>query len=592
MLFCIIAAFLVLLARLFYLQIIKGNEYRRLSESNCIRIQYIKPQRGLIFDRNGTLLVDNRPSFDVNIILKDAKPLHSTLDALSRYIHVPVQELLDRINQRSAPAFKSILLMEDVGRDVTSAIKAHQYELPGVGIDVVPRRQYIYKKSAAHLLGYLGEINADELRSGNYPEARSGDYVGRFGIEKIYEPYLRGRGGGRQVEVDAAGKVVRVLKTVDARQGHEIQLTIDSPLQRKTEELLEGKVGAIVAMDPETGYVLAMASSPSFDQNEFVNGISRDKWRVLIDNPDKPLQNKAIQALYPPASTYKIITALAGLEEGVVNDQTTVFCPGAYRFGDRTFRCWKRQGHGKMNVEDALTQSCDVFFYQVGRLVGVDKLADCATAFGLGSKTGIELGHEERGLIPTSQWKKRRTGVAWQAGETLSVAIGQGYNLVTPIQMAVLTSALANDGIRVKPLIVKQIRTVDGTVLIENQPQAIGRLPFSKKNLDRVRKALWKVVQGERGTGKIARIKDIDISGKTGTAQVISRKRNEDNPEEMLSKHLPHAWFVAYAPSGNPQIAVAVIVEHGEHGSSGAGPIARDLIQSYLAGKNKTDAEG
>lgn len=575
---------MLLLARLFYLQVIKGDEYRRLSESNCIRLQYIKPQRGLIFDRNGELLVDNRPSFDLSVILKDAKPVGQTLEKLSGYIGIPIEQLMETVEQgKSAPSYKPVLLKSDIGRDIMAAVEVHKYELPGVQINVTPMRHYIYGMSAAHLIGYLGEINGEELRSGKYPETRSGDYIGRYGVEKIYEPFLRGKGGGRQVEVNVTGQVVRVLETVDSEQGNEIYLTLDAELQRKAETLLEGKAGAVVAMSATTGEILAMASSPSFDQNEFVGGISQDRWKSLVSHPDNPLQNKAIQATYPPASTYKIITAIAGLEEGVIDERSTFTCYGSYIFGDRSFKCWRKQGHGTITVDEALASSCDVFFYQVGQRVGVDRLSYYARVCGLGAPTGIKLEHEESGLIPTSTWKKNRTGIAWQAGETLSVAIGQGYNLVTPLQMAQLISAIGNGGRLFRPMVIKRVCSVDGRVLVENSPWINGRLPFSQSTLDIVRKALWKVVNDKTGTGRIAHLKEIDISGKTGTAQVFSRKRDDTTRDEDLSDHLkPHAWFVAYAPSDHPEIAVSVIIEHGEHGSSSAGPIARDLIQCYI----------
>jgi len=586
----IVAAFAVLLVRLFYLQVIRGDEYRRLSESNCIRLQYISPQRGLIFDRNGELLVDNRPSFDLSIILKDARPLTQTLEKLSGYINVPVEQFAETITRnKSVPSYKPILLQADVGRDIMAAVQVHQYDLPGVEITVTPCRHYIYEQSAAHLIGYLGEINGEELRSGKFPETRGGDYIGRYGVEKSYESYLHGTGGGRQVEVNVRGQVVNVLKTVDAGQGHEVYLTIDSALQRKAETLLAGRAGAVVAMDPDTGEILAMASSPSFDQNEFVGGISKDQWRSLLSNPDKPLQNKTIQAVYPPASTYKIITAIAGLEEGIIDEHTEFTCYGSYKFGDRRFRCWRKQGHGALAVEEALSQSCDVFFYQLGQRLGVDKLAEYANRCGLGVKTGLHLENEESGLIPTSKWKKRKTGISWQAGETLSVAIGQGYNLVTPMQMAVFMAAVANGGNRPEPILVRRICSVNGDVLLENKPRIVDRLPFSKTTLDLVKKGLWQVVNGKTGTAKIAHLKDIEISGKTGTAQVFSHKSKDDRDDD-LSDHLkPHAWFVAYAPSDHPRIAVSVIIEHGEHGSSAAGPVARDLIQFYM-GEQSADS--
>jgi penicillin-binding protein 2 len=581
---CALAAFVVLFIRLIYLQVIMGDEYRRLSLNNSIRLQSIDPARGRLYDRNSDLLVDNRPSFDVNITLKDAEPLQRTLAKLSRHLQTPADTLLSQIKQtRDASAYQPRLLKQDVGRNTLAAIEVNKFNLPGVSVDVNLLRHYIYGRMAAHLIGYLSEINPAELKSGLYPDSRSGDLIGKFGAEKVYENSLRGKRGGRQVEVNANGLVVRILKTVDAEPGHYVFLTIDQRLQHRTEALLDGVVGAAVAIEPGTGQILALASSPSFDQNVFVGGISHEQWDSLISNPFRPMSNRAIQGEYPPGSTYKIITALAGLEEGVIDDQTTFNCPGYYRFGNRVYRCWKKGGHGKVDIIKAVEESCDVFFYQVGQRLGVDRLAWYAKAFGLGSPTGIFLDQEAHGLIPTAAWKKKRTGIPWQGGETLSVAIGQGFNLATPLQMAVLAATVGNGGNRYRPMILSSIKLADGQILQKNEPRLTGKLPISPVNLDLVKLGLWKVVNGENGTARGSRLADIDMSGKTGTSQVISRKEGETISEEDVPIHLrAHAWFVAYAPSEQPTIAVAVVVEHGEHGSGAAAPIAREMIKTYL----------
>lgn len=578
------AAFIVLFVRLFYLQVIKGDELRRLSENNCIRLQSTDPPRGLIFDRNGVLLVDNRPSFDLNIILKDAKPVKDTIQKLSRIIHVPESELTSKIaSDKHSSSYKPIVLKQDIGRDLLAVVETRRYDLPGIGVNIKARRHYINKLSAAHLIGYLGEINSDELKSSKYSALKPGDYIGKFGIEKAFESFLRGKRGGRQVEVNVMGQVVGVLKTVEAQAGNNIYLTIDHILQQQAETLLKDAAGAVVAMDPGTGHILALASSPPFDQNLFVNGMSHEQWEALITNPFSPMENKAIQGEYPPASTFKIITAIAGLEEGVVDENFTVYCPGHYKFGNRIYRCWKKGGHGDVDLVKALTESCDVYFYQLGQKLKIDRIASYASSCGLGSPTGINLDHEAAGLIPTSIWKKRHTGMPWQPGETLSVAIGQGYDLVTPLQMVVLTSAVANGGIRYKPLILMEIRTGKGKTIIKGEAQAVGKLPISKQTLAMIKKCLWEVVNHPKGTGRIARIDGIDVSGKTGTAQLVERKDDDTESEtEISDHHKAHAWFVSYAPSIDPKIAVAVIVEHGEHGSSAAAPIARDIIKTYL----------
>lgn len=589
--YCVIAVFVVLICRLFYLQVIEGEEFRRLSENNCIRLQSIDPPRGLIYDRNRVLLVDNRPSFDLSIILKDAKPVNDIVEKLSGYIKVPADVLMSKMKKcKGISIYKPFLLKRDIGRDALAAIEAHKYDLPGIEINVRPRRHYINRQIAAHLIGYLSKINSDELKSGKYPGCDSGDFIGKFGVEKAYGSYLRGKRGGRQVEVNATGQIVRILRTVDARPGHNIYLTIDLKLQQKAEKLLEGVAGAVAAMDAATGEILALASSPSFDQNSFVSGMSHKQWHALVSNRFRPMENKAVQGEYPPASTYKIITAIAGLEEGIINKDTTFYCPGHYKFGDRDFRCWKKEGHGNVDVVRALAESCDVFFYQVGQKLGIDRLAWYAKACGLGAPAGIKLDQEASGLIPTAAWKKRRTGIAWLQGETLSVAIGQGYNLVSPLQMLVLTSAVANGGIRYKPLILKTIETSEGKIISDDSPHTkrkiTGKLPASRQTLEIVKKGLWQAVNVRKGTATIARINGIDISGKTGTAQVVSRVGNNTSDEQAVASHLkPHAWFVAFAPSDEPKIAVAVIVEHGGHGSSTAAPIARELIRTYLAGR-------
>ena len=584
---CVLAAFAILIMRLFYLQVIEGEEFRRLSQNNCIRLQQIDPPRGLIFDCNGRLLVDNRPSFDLSITLKDAQPIEKTIEKLAYYLKIPVEELMVRIDHSKLGSYKPIWLKRDIGRDALAAIEVHKFDLPGVTVAVRPIRNYINKSSAAHLLGYLSEVSIAELKSGKYKWAKCGDFIGKFGSEKVCEQYLRGKRGGRQVEVNATGKVVRILQTVGAQPGHNIYLTIDQLLQLKAEELLTGQAGAVVAMDPASGHILAMASSPSFDQNAFVSGLSHQAWRTLVENPLRPMENKAIQAEYPPASTYKIVTAIAGLEEGIIDKNTSAYCPGRYKFGNRIYRCWKKSGHGNVNVVKALAESCDVFFYQVGQKLGVDRLAWYAKACGLGVKTGIDLNHEAEGLVPTAAWKKRRTGVSWQGGETLSVAIGQSYNLVTPLQMVALISAVANGGTRYRPVLLKKIETADGTVIFENKSQIAGRLPAGGETLDIVRRGLWEVVNDRHGTAWGSRVKGIDICGKTGTAQVFSRKGNATRRAKE-PKHLqPHAWFIAYAPAESPKIAVSVIVEHGEHGSSAAAPIARELIKTFL----KIDSE-
>ncbi len=584
---CVLFLFGILSARLCYLQVINGDRYNQMSKNNCIRIQRVKAIRGLIYDRNGKLLVENRPSFDLKIIPNDAKPFTQTFAKLSTY----APALAENINKKKhedkcgcGNGYKPVLLEKDIGRDTMASILAHQFDLSGIVIDTIARRHYIYDHLASHLIGYLGEINLSELKSGNYKYKRCGDMVGRFGVEKVYDDFLSGVPGGRIVQVNANGQVVDVLDTVLPEPGHNIFLTIDYHLQVIAETLLNEKTGAIVAMDPSSGQVLAMASSPSFNQNSFINGISSQQWHDLVSDPDLPMLNKVVQGEYPPASTYKVVTAMAALEEGIIDENTAFYCPGYYKYGNRTFGCWKKQGHGNMNVTEAIAQSCDVFFYNVGKRLGVDRIAWYAKSCGLGAKTGLDLNREADGLIPTAAWKKRKTGIAWQGGENLSIAIGQGYNLVTPLQMLVLYGAIANGGILYKPLILKSINTVEGDKITTGRKKIIGHLPVSKHNLEIIQKGLWGVVNNKHGTARWhVHNKDVDISGKTGTAQVVGRKTEMDNQHKKGGGSFKsHGWFIGYGPSDHPKIVVSVLVEHGEHGSSSAGPIAREMIISYL----------
>ena len=583
---CVVVAFSILFMRLFYLQIMKGEEFLRLSENNSIRLESIVAPRGLIFDADGKLLVDNRPSFDLRIIPRNARPLEQTLKKLARYTNIPEEEMMEKVREGNGlSSYKPVLLKQDIGRDAMASIEVHKFDLPGVAIDIRPVRHYINGQHAAHLIGYLGEINAKELQSGAFAGCKGGDFIGRFGAEKSYEDLLRGKRGGRQVEVDVRGQVVKALRTVNATPGRNLYLSLDYALQKKVEELLQDRVGAVVAMDPMTGYILVMASSPTFDQNAFVSGMSRKEWNVLTSNPDYPMTNRVIQAEYPPASTYKIVTAIAGLEEGVVDHETTHYCPGYYALGNRVFRCWKRGGHGEVNVVRAIAESCDVFFYKVGEEVGVDRLAFYAGMCGLGERTGISLDNEGKGLIPTSVWKKKRLGESWQKGETLNISIGQGFNLTTPLQMLVLTSAIANNGSLYQPQVVRRVETADGMEIENIESVVTGNLTISPQTMDIVKRGLWEVVNTKKGTARGIKLKQYSISGKTGTAQLVTTrepKAGEENKDSLFEQNLPHAWFVAYAPSEAPRIAVAVIVEHGEHGSTAAAPIAKELIKTYL----------
>ncbi|MBF0229715.1 MAG: penicillin-binding protein 2 [Desulfamplus sp.] len=582
----ILAAFSLLLLRFVYLQIVEGDEYRRLSENNCIRLQSVPAPRGMIYDRNGTLLVDNIPSFDLKIVLQDAEPVDETIAKLAEFTGITLEELMERVDAgKKVSIYKPIVLKKNITRDQLAVVEAHSFDLPGVRVEIEPMRNYIYKKSAAHLIGYLGEINSQEIENNFYPDVRSGDLIGRYGSERAFEHILHGKRGGKQIEVDASGRLVRVINTVEPIPGKNVFLAIDATLQQKTESIMEGQTGAVVAIDPSNGDVLAMVSSPSFDLNDFIGGISSEKWKALMSDPGKPMSNKAIQGEYPPASTYKIVTAIAALEEEAVDIHTTYFCPGYHKYGNRTYHCWKKWGHGRVNIISALEKSCDVYFYRSGEAIGVDNLAKYANGCGLGKLTHIELANERSGLIPTAAWKKRRFGNSWQGGETLSIAIGQGFNLATPLQMAMFIAAIGNNGTIYRPKILKFTQDYNGSLesRLDIKSEILGAIPASKQTLKIVKEGLLNVVESEGGTAKKIRIEGVDIAGKTGTAQVFSLKKSDRDSNRKFARHLrDHAWFVCYAPAQNPVIAVSVIIEHGEHGSTAAAPVASEVLRTWL----------
>lgn len=583
--YTVIIAFLILFARLFYLQILEGEALRRQSASNSIRLQHIDPPRGLIFDRHHNLLADNRPAFNLRITPKDARPIDDILKKVATYLGVDPAAVAAKVKRaRGVPSYKPVVLLADINRNQLATFETHKYDLPGVSVSVKSQRQYLNATEVVHIIGYMSEINASELKQRKYARYRGGDRIGKSGVEKALEHVLKGKRGGRQVEVNATGQVVGVLKTVDARPGNSVYLTIDLALQKKASQLMAGRAGAVVAMDPRNGEILALVSSPSYDPNAFVSGMSSETWAKLLTNPLHPLVNKAIRGEYPPASTYKIITAMAGLEEGLVDVETEFFCPGYYKFGDRTFRCWKKTGHGNVNIVRALAESCDVFFYHLGQLLGIDRLSWYARSFGLGAATGLDLDREAKGLVATAGWKKQRTGRAWQKGETLNAAIGQGYNLTTPLQMAVVIAAMANGGKRFRPLILKQVQNSAGEVLFKSKPELLGRLPVSKTTFALVKQGLYEAVNTAGGTAWKVRARQVSVSGKTGTAQVVARSQDENGSPKKKTRYefRDHAWFVGFGPSEAPRIAVAVIVEHGGHGSSVAAPVVMELIETYI----------
>ncbi len=579
----LIFAFLGLVTRLVHLQLIQGERYTFLSENNRVRIKRVPGTRGMILDRQGQLLVDSRPSFDLIFVPEDTGDPESTLRLLASYIKSDETEFLKIYEQnKSRAAFDEMVLGRDVDWSTIVAVESHQLDLPGVTLRVRPRRSYADGVMTAHVLGYLGEINQKQLAVLREQGYAVGDEIGQYGLERHWEEMLRGQSGGQQVEVDALGRRMRVLHEVSDVPGYTMHLTLDRQLQDTAFEALKGKEGTIVALDVNNGGILVMASTPAFDPNAFARGIKSDEWGSLIKDRLRPLSNRSTQGQYPPGSTFKIIMAIAGLEEGVAQPDSSISDPGYFNFGNRSFRDWKKGGHGSVNLHRAIVESCDTYFYQLGAKLGVDRIAKWARAFGLGEKTKVALDDERSGTIPDTEWKRKRFRQPWFPGETLSVAIGQGYVTVTPLQMANMMAAVANGGKLYRPRIVDKVESVDGATVHEYGPELIRTIELKPDTMNRVHKALTDVVQGAGGTGGTARSPLLEIAGKTGTAQVVEMKGAYVKTEQLTYFNRDHAWFVAYAPAQNPQIAIAVLVEHGGHGGDAAAPMAKKVFEKFM----------
>jgi penicillin-binding protein 2 len=581
---------------MWYLQIIQGDELRQRSHNNRIRLQEIAPLRGLILDRDGDILVDNQASFDISIIPETAKDVKGVMRKLSDEYRLgkPLADVDSSRRYRAKP-FVPRTLFRNIGREKLAVVETNSLDLPGVVVDVVPVRKYVMGEMMAHLLGYVGEISLDELKRERNGVYRAGDTVGKLGIEKCMDHYLKGDRGGQQIEVDVGGRKLDVLGRVPAIPGYTVELTIDRDLQKACWDAFQEKAGSVVVMDVRDGSILAMVNKPSFDPNLFNRGISGDDWNRLVGNPLSPLQNRAISGQYPPASTFKLIMAAAALEEGAVTADTTFYCGGTYDALSRPFRCWKERGHGKVDLYRAIVESCDVYFYNAGSQVGVDTLAAYARGFGFGTKTGIILPSEEDGLIPTREWKLRKFGESWQPGETVTLSIGQGFILVTPIQLLRAYCAVANGGTLYRPRLIRSIRTEGGEIVEEFEPQVQGRIPVSPETIKLLQRALWGAVNDERSTGGALKRRNRDVCGKTGTAQVIEQPEEEDREKEQEDipyQHRDHALFVCYAPYERPEVGVMVVVEHGGHGGSVAAPIARKVIDRYFDLKTLNDVTG
>lgn len=584
-------AFLVLGSRLWYLQVLKGEEFAKFSLENHIRVERIPAPRGRILDRYGKELVINRTSFDIYAIPKDIKDIPFLIETLSPVLALDADQVNKDINSAlKKKRFKPVLIAKDINRDQLAFIEARRSSLPGVIIEINNLRQYPHSDLGASFLGYIGKVTEAELKSN--PNINSTDLVGKTGIEKGWEGSLRGDDGYNQKVTDALGREVESTLFVEDLQnkksvpGNDVKITIDIELQKAAEELLGEEAGAIVVVDVNTGEVLTLASKPSFNPEDFIKGIDAKTWSELVNDKSSPLLNRATQGLYAPGSVFKMVPSVAALNEGFINEEEYVYCPGYYKSGNSKFRCWQRGGHGWMNLRSAIVKSCDVYFYKIAEMMGITNLNKYMRAFGYGTIT--DLGIEERaGISPSREWKLKRFNKPWYKGETIVSAIGQGYVSVTPLQVAMMTAAIANNGKLLKPTIVREIISYEGEKEYKHKPVVESRIPVRAEMLDLVKDAMVGVVNEPGGTGRAARQRDFTVAGKTGTAQVISLDTQTDD-----KKHMDHAWFTSYAPAEDPQIAVTVLIEHGGKGGAVAAPIAGKIIQIYkklLDERNKDD---
>jgi len=579
--YIITALFSILAISFWVLQVAQHAKFEEMAENNHQRTLALRAPRGIILDRDGRVLVENRPSFSISIMREHSKDLNRTIRMLAAvlgYEESAVREIVNR--HKKEPTYRPITIVPDASIAQVSAVRARRLELPDVLVEPVPTRRYP-DKLAAHAFGYVGEVSDKDVSEDE--SLKSGDIVGQAGIEKVYNAQLMGIDGARRVVVNSLGREIRTLEQQEPIEGKRLQLTLDLDLQKAVEDgfRVAGFNGASVVLDPQDGEVLAFASLPEYDPNAFASGIDRASFSTLLNDPLKPLQDRAIQGRYQPGSTFKMAVALAGLEEGVITPDFRASCAGGATFYGHHFACWKKGGHGTIDLRRAIEQSCDVYFYTVANLVGVDKINKWATNLGLGVKSGIDLPNEQQGLVPSTKWKLEKLHEKWYAGETISVGIGQGAVSLTPVSMAVYMSTLANGGTRVTPHLLKAVDEGKGWVPAPVPPPQ-KTVDIDPGKLQAIRDGLWGVVNGA-GTGGRARIVGMDISGKTGTAQVISNtgrlaaaKSNRDLRD--------HGWFVFFAPRDKPEIAGVVFLEHGIHGPNAAS-VAHHILDTYFAKK-------
>ena len=573
---------LVLLIRLWNLQLIKGESYDDLAIENRIRLLRLPPPRGEILDRNGNPLAENIPSFTLSIIPGAIKELQELVKSYSEPLGYPPEKMRSMIEKSfSSPKFMPFAIKKNLSMEEVSTLKSLSLQSKGVSLNVRPIRRYPFGDLFCHVIGSTGEISSSELEKFGRVGYRPGDLVGKTGIEKEYETYLRGEEGWEQIEIDAKGRRLASLTRRPAKPGSNILLAMDASFQKFVEDVFTERAGSVVVVDPDTGKILAMVSKPGFDPNIFSASISEKDWKSLNSDPLRPLENRSIRGLYPPGSTFKPVTAFAALSEGLIKPDTQFICPGELELGGQVYRCWNQHGHGKVDLRRALVESCDVYFYELGLRLGADAMAHYASLFGLGKPTGLELSQELPGLIPTNFWKERNYGTFIKDGENVTIAIGQGYTLTTPVQLAMMTAAFANGGNVMRPFLVEQIRSPDGSVIFDQSPVVRLRIRHDKQDWALIRKAMRDVVESRSGTGRRCRVPGLNISAKTGTSQVIST-REKAKPEDDVPYHeRTHAMFVAFVDDQPRKVAVVVVIEHGGGGGKIAAPMARKIICRY-----------
>jgi penicillin-binding protein 2 len=568
--FAVGIVFIVLLFSLWKIQVLDHKKYWRQSEANRIREIILSPQRGLIKDRNGKILATNIASFQVSIIRENCRDIEESLRKISRLLGLELVVLRERIDKyKFLPEFQPIVIKDDMKLDEVSRVKARQAEFPELIIRAEPKREYPFETLAAHVIGYLQEISPEEIIQ-SQGERRSGDLVGKTGIERQYENMLVGR-EGRVLEIaDSLGRRMGEISREESMPGQDITLTLDFGLQSKAEELLEGREGAVVVLNPKTGEILALASFPTFDPNKFISRFSPEEWQNLLQDPEFPLENRAIRGLYAPGSIFKLTIATGALDSQIINQWNSYYCSGSTRIYGHPFSCWFKGGHGSMNMTNGIKNSCNIYFYQVGKSMGIEEIARYARILGLGARTGIDLPGEKEGLVPDPDWKKRVRNEPWYPGETISVAIGQGPLQVTPLQIALQTALIANRGNRVFPFLL-----MDN----ESDRTEAAKVEIRESIFDTIITGMWKSVN-EEGTGRASKIQGFDVCGKTGSTQVVSTATAEKlGRKEKIVK--THSWFTGFAPRVDPEIVVTVLVEYGGMGGATAAPVARELFSLY-----------